>query len=1061
MDCNKEEASRAKAMAESMMQRGDFPKAQKLLMKAQRLFSGLESLPQMLAVCDVHCAAVNKINGLENWYGILQVMHFSDDVMIKKQYRNLALLLHPDKNQFPGAESAFKLVGEANRLLADKVKRSQYDIKSRINSQVASRQLNGNSASGSSVKRATFWTCCEHCGFRYKYLEQYVNSNMYCSKCQRSFMAYDTGLNGVPPKPCTSQKEVQDQGPCNTPVSNNGESNGVQPESVAAEVDRKESAKEKFNEKNGGSEKNNEVRKPKTEDGSMRNDTESMKPEEGEGKMNKTADLPKADGLKPQPEVTESEKIASKSIPDESVSRSSQASSVTKGKRKRREIVEELPEDKADSKDTNRRTSPRNRQHISCGEKGGSDGPPTKRSRSNVKLKSERGTKKQKLGVGSSKPLDSGGSSAPSCVSNGKSSKRVDSVYQESLSTEDKKSEGNKEHGEGMGIAGKIDNNHKPVTQDSPDPDFHNFEVATSCFAVNQVWSLYDPSDGMPRFYARIKKVMDAEFKVCITWLDPLEDNNNDNSVPIACGVFQERESEEVDDHLIFSCQMLHVPGDNNTVLYPRRGEVWAVFRGWDSSWIGSSENHKGTYEYDFVEVLCDFDDVDGLRVAYLGKVEGFVSLFQRDVMYGVLQLHILPKEMLRFSHKVPSFKLTGSEREGVPPGCFELDTAALPKEMFEVAYSEAYVGLDGERPNGKIGGSIPEVPKVEVQARKRQKFNGNHDMNSVKKSKKSVKAVDGLNLRKSSRVRSETNNQATSSPSQEEDEKKSANHDVFYISVETMTTPKKPAKVVTAADSPRIRKTHKSTGNSKKRGRNDESLSQARGNGLLNGAEKSSVSETHGPSNCTTRQANTYNFENQRSKDKFQVDQIWAIYSITDKGLPRKYGQVKRIDTSPEFKLHVAPLELCRPPKLMTHPVCCGTFKLKTGKADVLEPSSFSHQIKAVKKGINRYEVYPGKGEIWALYKNWNTTDCAETEEELEMVEVVETNEQRTQVVVLTAKVCNKLLYSRCVETVAGSVDIPKTEVNRFSHQVPAFRRERCGDYEWWELDSKALVDL
>ncbi|KAL1222368.1 Chaperone protein dnaJ 49 [Cardamine amara subsp. amara] len=128
MDCNKEEASRAKTLAEEKMQKRDFVAAQKLLMKAQSLFSGLESLPQMLAVCDVHSAAEKKINGLENWYGILQVMHFDDDATIKKQVRKLALLLHPDKNQFPGAEAAFKLVWEASVLLADKEKRSSYDI---------------------------------------------------------------------------------------------------------------------------------------------------------------------------------------------------------------------------------------------------------------------------------------------------------------------------------------------------------------------------------------------------------------------------------------------------------------------------------------------------------------------------------------------------------------------------------------------------------------------------------------------------------------------------------------------------------------------------------------------------------------------------------------------------------------------------------------------------------------------------------------------------------------------------------------------------------------------
>uniref|UniRef100_A0A1J3I8P9 DUF3444 domain-containing protein n=2 Tax=Noccaea caerulescens TaxID=107243 RepID=A0A1J3I8P9_NOCCA len=638
-----------------------------------------------------------------------------------------------------------------------------------------------------------------------------------------------------------------------------------------------------------------------------------------------------------------------------------------------------------------------------------------------------------------------------------------------------------------MEMAGKIDPNHKasekPIKQESPDPDFNNFELTTSCFAVNQVWSLYDPTDGMPRLYARIKKVFDSEFKLGITWIDPLQDNK-DNTIPISCGAFKDGDSQEVDDHLIFSSKMLHLHRDNNIVMYPRRGEIWAVFRGWDMNWSASSENHKWVYEYDFVEILSDFDDVDGLGVAYLRKVEGFVSVFRRQAQYGVLQLQVPPSEMLRFSHKVPSFKMTGKEREDVPPGCFELDTAALPKD-FEVDNSKVDVGLDRERQNGKAGGPFPEASEVELQAnttlestpspKKRQKVHEKDEMSSVKKSRKSVKTVDDLKLRKSPRRLSETINQATSRSGQRKAEKNSANNGEscgqpvgFCISGEKMTTPKKPEKIV-ATNSSGIRETpqdtHKPTGNSKKRGRNDELLSPSRGNGLLtqlNGSTRTSEPESHVPSSCRTRQENTFNFENQRSADKFLVDQVWAIYS-DDKGMmPRKYGQIKRIDTSPEFKLHVAPLELYRPSNRMTtHSVCCGHFKLKTGIAEVLLPSSFSHEVKAMKIGAKRFEVYPGAGEIWALYKNWN---CAETEE-VEIVEVVETDEQSIRVVPLTAKGFNKLLYGRSQKSKAGFVVIAKTEVSRFSHQIPAYRHlkrvTRFGDGECWELDPKGVLDL
>ncbi|KAL0889142.1 hypothetical protein Bca101_013125 [Brassica carinata] len=45
--------------------------------------------------------------GESDWYGILGVDRFADDVALKKHYKKLALLLHPDKNKFSGAEGAF------------------------------------------------------------------------------------------------------------------------------------------------------------------------------------------------------------------------------------------------------------------------------------------------------------------------------------------------------------------------------------------------------------------------------------------------------------------------------------------------------------------------------------------------------------------------------------------------------------------------------------------------------------------------------------------------------------------------------------------------------------------------------------------------------------------------------------------------------------------------------------------------------------------------------------------------------------------------------------------
>ena len=65
----------------------------------------------------------------KDWYRILQVDQIADDASIKKQYRKLALFLHPDKNKSIGAEATFKLIGEAANVLSDKTKCMIHDAK--------------------------------------------------------------------------------------------------------------------------------------------------------------------------------------------------------------------------------------------------------------------------------------------------------------------------------------------------------------------------------------------------------------------------------------------------------------------------------------------------------------------------------------------------------------------------------------------------------------------------------------------------------------------------------------------------------------------------------------------------------------------------------------------------------------------------------------------------------------------------------------------------------------------------------------------------------------------
>lgn len=62
-----------------------------------------------------------------SFYEILTVEKSASDGQIKKAYRKISLLTHPDKNGYPGADEAFKMVSRAFQVLSDADKKSKYD----------------------------------------------------------------------------------------------------------------------------------------------------------------------------------------------------------------------------------------------------------------------------------------------------------------------------------------------------------------------------------------------------------------------------------------------------------------------------------------------------------------------------------------------------------------------------------------------------------------------------------------------------------------------------------------------------------------------------------------------------------------------------------------------------------------------------------------------------------------------------------------------------------------------------------------------------------------------
>lgn len=253
MECNRDEAIRAKTIAEKKLVDKDFAGAKKFSLKAQTLYPELDGISQMLVTLDVFISSENKVNGESDWYGILDVKPSDDDETIRKQYRKLVLLLHPDKNKSVGADGAFKILSEAWSLLSDKSKRSAYNQRRNVRGfqqKVPFQSHRSSSSPSVNVvhrsatrptpnpkttparvpvrpkpqappparvpvvrKSDTFWTVCNHCKTHYEYFKVHLNCTILCPSCHKPFRAVEVPVPKNFPKP--PAQGTAERGPAN------------------------------------------------------------------------------------------------------------------------------------------------------------------------------------------------------------------------------------------------------------------------------------------------------------------------------------------------------------------------------------------------------------------------------------------------------------------------------------------------------------------------------------------------------------------------------------------------------------------------------------------------------------------------------------------------------------------------------------------------------------------------------------------------------------------------------------------------------------------------------
>ncbi|XP_039146647.1 uncharacterized protein LOC120283912 [Dioscorea cayenensis subsp. rotundata] len=1103
MECNKEEAIRARGIAEDKMQKKDFVAARKIALKAQQLFADLDNISQLLTVCEVHCSAAVKVNGETDWYGILKVEPTAEESLIKKQYRKLALSLHPDKNKFPGAEAAFKLIGEAYMTLSDKGKRSQHDLKRSSRLAVPPRQSSQQTSRTSYVKKQpayansvqntttgrsnglnqqqpttsglqTFWTVCPYCGMRYQYYKSILNRALRCQNCLKPYVAYDLNAQAAASGANTAQSGIPQEFSGQHTHNNLGQRSnfGIPTPNTGFQgnVGRTSASdprpKSKINDASGRSMNNgkdcytragntgNEVRFEKVELEEVKKRERVVKPAVGNSSHKR------------------SRKMAVESSDSESTDDDTESSDI--------EEVKCTSGQNTGATSRYPRRSSRQKQNVKYNEEESDDADDDDAGddddaaadddydAASSFVKSPDLKRLKKSGTSgdanqSGKTYYEGRDNVVGGQSSGIGTTVADKDANKQNTTlpHDKFQNGNELNGdhmdtetdgaeekEGMLKAGSrstVDLSSEPSPYlgsfSYPDPEFYDFDKdrGTDKFSVDQMWAIYDDLDGMPRYYARIRSVDTKNFKLCYTWLEHVPFGESElawscENLPVSCGNFRLGKSDSTDDRMIFSHLIFCEKGTkrNTYKVHPRKGEVWALFKGWDIGWSSYADNHR-TYQYEVVEVLSDYVEGHDINVIHLFKVKGFVSLFMQAPGSRTGMLKIPHYEILRFSHKVPCYRMTGNEREGIPEGLLELDSASLPNDFGHTAPS---ISLE----TATLGVKQPVTKCVSDHAENVAACSAG--LNG--------KGMQGQANTSTDHHAEHVNGVDTVGHHWRSSKRDPASEAWIHVGSESMSHKHQVAEETVI----------------------DHQGSNVKAAAAAAGQQNVCDTEASSPTCYEYPDSEFHSFEEERSCDKFERGQVWALYSDVDK-YPKYYGWISKVEVE-KFRVYVTWLECCPQNEVEKQwaeqdlPIGCGRFKFTRDTVDFDSTDTFSHLVNA-KPAVRRdqFFIHPIISQVWAVYRNWHN---GWTRKDLENCEYDVVEIYRHTGSQLEALLLEKVEGYRAVFKPARKdgtwhkMEVLANEYARFSHRIPAFKltQERGGKLGgFWELDPASVPDV
>lgn len=684
MEANKEEALKAIENAEKRFSQRDFAGAKNYALKAKELCPELEGISQMVSTFDVHIASEFRHNGEVDYYSVLGLKPTADKEAVKRQYKKLAVLLHPDKNKCVGADGAFKLVSEAWTWL-DNSMRSSYNLKRKYSSFHAPGYNKCSNLPASRSKLDTFWTICTACKVQYEYLRKYVNKKLSCKNCRGTFVAVETGAapaNGsfpyspLPYVPGNGYGNHSFDGVTYVPTNAayfNG--NGVTGYHSGHGYDYVSNVSFQLGSTGLIHQNGSATTLP----------ADSVYRVNGNAKRGRPKVKSGANGRPPMAETVvniNSHVLFSCNKPQEVMpDRPYKKRKVTVGASFRNGY------DAKGSKCALEAVVSKGNDNIGTGQK--------------VVVKNEVQTKHcfmppafdarklliEKARTVIRKKLEEIKLSSEAATLKEKEKAQVD-VCQVKRETCRKAS---------LNVPGlQLEPHGKagPISITVPDSDFHDFDKdrTEECFKPKQIWALYDEEDGMPRLYCLIREVISVNpFRIHISYLSSKTDsefgsvNWLESGFTKSCGNFRAWTSDIVDQVNVFS----HVLGREKAGrggcvrIYPRSGDIWAVYRNWSPDWNQSTPDNV-RHEYDMVEVLYDYSEDLGVCVTPLIKLSGFKTVYKRNPDQGA-EKWIPRREMVRFSHQVPSWLLNGEEAN-LPDRCFDLDPAATPDGLLHTA---------------------------------------------------------------------------------------------------------------------------------------------------------------------------------------------------------------------------------------------------------------------------------------------------------------------------------------------------------------------------------------